>query len=370
MSLSEKGGAFNLVLAERLRWLARTLSHVVDLIEQNASVATDLSKQIALEIALRSAAQDAAILAHEARFLPPPPFGKGTMKRALLAGAFATFVLAFASPLSAQVQHAHPDLAFPKEASELSLFSPIAMGIWKPEGAGPFPALILVHSCGGMKQQLGNWRKEAIKRGYVVLIIDAFSSRGSPNCRPAVPIPMTRGVKDVLDAAVHLGTFAFVDKARIASVGFSWGAMAGLLAGSPTYVADVAPGLSRLAATVGLYPACYIGPFGSFRGYEYLRPDLATPTLLLLAGRDTETPAEECLSRMPAQEQRGNPLEVHLFKDATHCWDCSDQHGQRWSPPWAGGRMVVYQYESAITEQSVGRAFEFLAARLKLQSSQ
>jgi len=53
---------------------------------------------------------------------------------------------------------------------------------------------------------------------------------------------MTRGVKDVLDAAAHLKTLPFIEQARIATIGFSWGAMAGLLAGSPHYAGEVAPG--------------------------------------------------------------------------------------------------------------------------------
>ncbi|HBY59385.1 MAG TPA: hypothetical protein DEH78_06155, partial [Solibacterales bacterium] len=179
---------------------------------------------------------------------------------ASLFARIAILVLISSGPAAAQVQHTHPDLSFPKEARELSQFSPIAMGIWKPEGTGPFPAVVLVHSCGGMKQQLGYWRKEAIQRGYVAFIIDAFTSRGSPNCRPAAPIPMTRGVKDVLDAAAHLRTLPFVDKTRIATIGFSWGGMAGMLAGSTGYAADAAPGLDRVVASVALYPACYIGP--------------------------------------------------------------------------------------------------------------
>ena len=284
-----------------------------------------------------------------------------------LCAVIAALMLMFTGHASSQVQHSHPDLAFPKEARELSMFSPIAMGIWKPEGMGPFPAIILVHSCGGMKQQLDLWRKESIRRGYVAFIIDAFTSRGSPNCRPAAPIPMTRGVKDVLDAAAHLRSLPFVDKNKIATVGFSWGAMAGLLAGSTGYAADAAPGLDRIASAVALYPACYIAPFGSFPGNEYLRSDLATPTLLLLGENDTETPPDECLSRTAAHRERSNPLEVHVFKGATHCWDCSDQHGQLWSPPWAGSRQVVYTYDSSITEQSVQRAFEFLGRQMKIE---
>ena len=42
-----------------------------------------------------------------------------------------------------------PDLAFPKEAGELSLFSPIAMGVWKPEGDGPHPAVIWCTAAAG-----------------------------------------------------------------------------------------------------------------------------------------------------------------------------------------------------------------------------
>lgn len=270
-----------------------------------------------------------------------------------------------AGAASAQSAPSHPDLVFPKDASELSIFSPIQMGIWKPAGDGPFPALVIVHSCGGMKQQIGDWRKEAVNRGYVAFVIDAFSSRGSPSCRPSAPIPMSRGVKDVLDAAAHLRTFAFVDKAKVATIGFSWGGMAGLLSGSPKYVSELAPGLVPLSASVSLYPACYIAPFGTFTGNEYLRSDLATPTLLLLGGRDTETPPDECLGRVATLQARGAPVESHVFQDATHCWDCSDQNNQRWSPPWAGGRQVVYKYDSKVTDESVARAFEFLTRRLQ-----
>ena len=284
--------------------------------------------------------------------------------RTLIASAL---VALSAVTASAQVTHSHPDLAFPKDASELSMFSPLTMGIWKPPGDGPFPALVIVHSCGGLKQQIGHWRKEAVARGYVAFVIDAFSSRGSPSCRPAAPIPMTRGVKDVLDAAAHLKALPFVDKARVATIGFSWGAMAGLLAGSPQYAGEVAPGRDPLAATVSLYPACHIGPFGTFPGNEFLRPDVATPTLLLLGGRDTETPPQECLSRLPALQARRAQVEAHVFDEATHCWDCRDQHNQRWSPPWAGGRQVVYQYDGRITDESVERAFAFLARRLGVE---
>src|SRR5439155_21464561 len=49
----------------------------------------------------------------------------------------------------------------------------------KPEGAGPFPAVIALHGCGGMpdtkKQKLAH---ELVAWGYVILLVDSFATRG------------------------------------------------------------------------------------------------------------------------------------------------------------------------------------------------
>lgn len=95
-------------------------------------------------------------------------------------GVMAINALTLSAPAEAQTNLNAPDLSFPKEANELSLFSPLAMGVWKPEGNGPFPAVIILHSCGGVKGQIGHWRKEAIKRGYVAFVVDSFSSQARP----------------------------------------------------------------------------------------------------------------------------------------------------------------------------------------------
>src|SRR5438552_17658276 len=86
-------------------------------------------------------------------------------------------------PCASQIQErakATPDLVFPRESKELGFFpSPVEMGIWKPKGEGPFPALIIVHTCAGLKQQqIGFWRKEAIRRGYAAFVLDSFGPRG------------------------------------------------------------------------------------------------------------------------------------------------------------------------------------------------
>lgn len=270
-------------------------------------------------------------------------------------------LLALQALLAAGAAQAQADLEFPKSAAELGMFSGLGVGIWKPEGDGPFPAVILVHTCGGLKRQLVHWRSEAVKRGYVAFIIDSFSARGTPMCRPVPPISLHRGVRDVLQAAEHLRGFPFVDKSRIATIGMSWGAMVGLAASSKAVVDSLGERVARIDATVNLYPMC------SFvDGIQLPADDIAVPTLILAGDKDTETPAAPCVRRLPEMRDRGAPVEWHVFPDATHCWDCSDLHGYRWSPPWAGGRQVVYLYDSGVTQDSADRVFEFLARRLQV----
>lgn len=287
---------------------------------------------------------------------------------ARLIGGAIVAVSAWGPAVHAQPGEPASDLSFPKEAKELSFFSPLAMGIWKPKGDGPFPAVILVHTCGGLRQQLVYWRKEAVRRGYVAFIIDSFSARGSASCRPMPPVSLARGVKDVLQAADQLRAFPFVDKSRVAMIGVSWGAIVGLATASPAYVAGssgyVGPA-AHLDAVVSLYPLCR-----STQGAELVQPDTSTPTLVLMGGQDTETPAEPCVNALQPLRERNAPVEWHVFPTATHCWDCSDQNGQRWSPPWAGGRAVIYLYDGKVTEESADRAFDFLSRHLKTEPKQ
>ena len=48
----------------------------------------------------------------------------------------------------------------------------------KPDGAGPFPAVVGLHGCAGMhdttKQKLAD---EFVGRGYVVLLVDSYATR-------------------------------------------------------------------------------------------------------------------------------------------------------------------------------------------------
>ncbi len=53
----------------------------------------------------------------------------------------------------------------------------------KPEGVGPFPAVVMMHDCSGLGPRSSGaprrWADELVAQGYVVLIPDSFTPRDS-----------------------------------------------------------------------------------------------------------------------------------------------------------------------------------------------
>jgi dienelactone hydrolase len=258
-----------------------------------------------------------------------------------------------------------PDLKFPEEAQELSFLSPLTMAIYKPAGAGPFPALVLVHTCGGLREELRDWTKLALAQGYVVFVMDSLGQRGvSPQqgCDPSTWVPPGRGAKDAFQAREHLRKFAFVDQDRVALVGFSWGAMVGLFASSGAIASQLSS--SRYAAVVGFYPICYFPGNRQFPAVEWLRPEVDKPLLVLMGEKDNEAPPSACIPRLEKLAQTGAPVEWYVFPATTHCWDCSTL--DNYSKTDYEGNRIVYHYDKKVTQDSAERTFAFLAKHLKV----
>ena len=260
------------------------------------------------------------------------------------------------------------DLKFPDKPSEFSIFRGPQLSIYKPEGAGPFPALVLVHQCGGLvfgggrrqNESMLNWAKEAVARGYVALLMDSFGQRGVDTvcfgAKGGVGFP--RGVKDALQAAQHLQKFDFVDKNRIALAGYSWGAMVGLLASSAGLSSKLLPGV-RFSAVVSFYPGCPTkNPRGEPIPNPYVRPDIDRPLLVLMGELDNETPPDECVEQLSPLKAAGAPVEWHIFPQTTHCWDCRNLDGETKTD--VRGNRVTYRYSKEVTEDSARRTFQFL----------
>lgn len=258
------------------------------------------------------------------------------------------------------------DLQFPSEPSSLSPASIPVMALYKPEGSGPFPGLVLLHQCaglggGGRKPNLSmlEWAKAAVSRGYVALLIDSLGPRGVDTVcyGPKAGVNFPRGVKDALQAAEHLRKFEFVDRKRIALAGYSWGAMIGVLVSSKRWGTTLAPG-ERFNAAISFYPGCRTITPQSARPYEIVQPDIDRPLLVLMGELDNESPPGECIARLGAAKNAGAPVEWHVYPGTTHCWDCRQLDGR--SKIDARGNQVTYQYDENVSGDSTQRMFEFL----------
>ena len=242
------------------------------------------------------------------------------------------------------------------------------MGIFKPKGNGPFPALLLLHSCARVDfdtYQLRYWASRAVAEGYVVFVVDSWGQRGIPDgiCFKMYPglNPMAVRVRDAYEALWHLGKFPFVDTSRVGAMGFSNGGRAAYFLGSKDAAARFSRGKQGFAAIVAVYGQCFNREFK----VEFLLPDIDVPLLSLLGGQDEDGDPRDCLPRLQALKDKGAPVEWHVFPNAGHAWD-----SPKFSTPqrfgFVGNRSgVLFAYDVKVTEESRSRAFEFLARYLK-----
>lgn len=259
------------------------------------------------------------------------------------------------------------DLEFPTEVSDIAFEGTPRLAMFKPNGNGPFPGLVLAHQCGGLRnnESMLNWARKAVDRGYAVLLLDSLGPRGVDSvCKgPKGDVFQSRGANDALQAARHLRNQPFVDKNRIAYAGYSWGGGNGLLLASRQSASMLGMSDYRFDAVVSFYPPCNNYPTNGASPYTMIMSGIDRPLLVLLGGRDNETPPEECVNDLTPQKQAGAPIEWHLYPEATHCWDCIQWNGSRKTD--IRGSTVEYIYDEAITQDSGKRMFDFIEKAFK-----
>lgn len=248
-------------------------------------------------------------------------------------------------------------LKFATEVKTLSLFSSLGNAIFKPEGEGPFPSIVVTHSCGGVDvPQLRERMKELLNAGYLVLMLDSFKPRGQKDCRNGV-ITNPLVWRDVVDALAHLHTLKEVDESRIYQVGYSMGSFSAAALSSPSVNAYFnSP--HRFRASVGWYGSCGYQTNPGARASHFLRADTDRPVLLLMADADKEASIRPfCFPLLEELKAAGKPVDWHIYGDrTTHAWDM--RSGYTMTNGW--GEMVVNNYDAKATDDATQRTLEFL----------
>jgi len=221
-----------------------------------------------------------------------------------------------------------------------------------PEGTGPFPAVIVLHGCGGPSARDELWAERLRQWGYLVLRVNSFAPRGLKSvCGGGILAPQER-VPDVLAALMYLRSRSDVDPSRIAMAGWSHGA------GTVLMTMGAAPEESEkgFRAAIAFYPGC-----SQVRLWK-----AKTPILMLLGEVDEWTPSRPCQRLSSQQQSAGFEVTEITYPGAHHGFDNPLRGAaSRWVAEARGGRGATVRYNPAAAEDSVIQVEKFLAKHLQ-----
>ncbi|MBI3709992.1 MAG: dienelactone hydrolase family protein [Proteobacteria bacterium] len=193
----------------------------------------------------------------------------------------------------------------------------------RPQGAGPFPAVVLLHGCGGLFDRSGrltsrhqDWTSRFHDSGYVVLLVDSFTPRGVADiCTRRDRSGLTTDVRayDAAGALAYLQSRPDVRGDRVGLMGWSHGGGTVLYA---TAAGAMAP-TPDFRAAVAFYPGCRLP---NDRGFV---PRL--PLAILNGEADDWTPAPPCIAFVEQAKAKGSPLDITVYPRAYHDFDAPNQ---------------------------------------------
>jgi dienelactone hydrolase len=225
----------------------------------------------------------------------------------------AVLLLSFTSQTSAALEK----VKFPALSKHGGKSFQLRGEVFRPRGAGPFPAVVMMHGCGGLpprtSQALSKHASHLVAHGFIALKLDSFGPRGFADRAVCKDRAESRAaglyrVQDAMDALAFLATRADVDRRNIFQMGQSNGA------GVSLRIADgknAVPGASpehQFRAVVAYYPGC---------GNRSGGINLAIPLLVFSGGRDDWAPAKPC------EEMKASGAEYQFVKyaNAAHSFD-------------------------------------------------
>jgi len=198
----------------------------------------------------------------------------------------------------------------------------LAARLYRPPGAGPFPAIVMMHGCSGMWMKNGTtptpnyrfWAEHFAALGYVAVLVDSFGPRGEREiCTQKVRTvsPVKDRPRDAYAALGWLAARNDVDAKRIYLMGWSNGAMAVLNA-----LRLDAPGRTSghaFRAAVAMYPGC-----GALAKTQYVP---IAPLLIQSGALDDWTRACHCAVLAERSRAVGGRVEIDVYPSAYHAFD-------------------------------------------------
>lgn len=198
--------------------------------------------------------------------------------------------------------------------------------LFRPDNAGPFPAVVGLHSCAGLFDRGGavarryrDWAQHLVKAGFVVLYPDSYGSRGvgSQCAVRRGPIRADRErVDDATAARRWLQSQPFVKPDHVALLGWSSGAV-GVLWAVRRMSAFPKDDGTDFRSAVAFYPGC--------RRLENAAWSARIPTLILIGAADDWSPAKTCQQMVAGARGRSAGTSIVVYPAAYHDFDHPDR---------------------------------------------
>jgi carboxymethylenebutenolidase len=180
--------------------------------------------------------------------------------------------------------------------------------LYLPHGAGPHPALIVVHEWWGLNDWIKHEAAGYASQGYVALAVDLYRGKvaDTPDMAHELSrgLPQDQGVRDLTSAFKWLAARKDVDPSRIGAVGWCMGG------GYAIQLAVATPSLRAVAVNYGALPtdksaleqihAVVLGNFG---------------------GQDHGITPDSVHAFEASMQSLGKPVDAKIYPDAGHAFE-------------------------------------------------
>jgi dienelactone hydrolase len=215
----------------------------------------------------------------------------------------------------------------------------------RPTGAGPFPAVLVLHGCDGFRPLETSTVDELAGLGYVGLAIDTLKPQGLTNACSSTAPAARASVGYAISALAWLRQQSYVEPDRLGVIGFSMGAIAALGVVDPFIAAR--PPIPGLRAVVAYYPAC-----------DGRDGDVTAPLLILNGSADDWIPPATCQAMASKADAAKRPVQIVTYQGATHEFNQPSDHTRIYD-----GHTLIY--DPTATADADARVKAFLARYLK-----
>jgi dienelactone hydrolase len=208
-----------------------------------------------------------------------------------------------------------------------------------PRDAAPYPAVVVLHGCGGISShstaiadRLGGW-------GYVALAIDTLGPRGMDSgCYSGTFMDQAF---DAYAALRYLSTLKFVDAERVALFGQSMGGSATLYAIDRDLAAQYFG--QGFRAAIAYYPRCVAVP----------APVMTAPVLILIGEADQWNSADACKTLRNLAQPDSASIDLTVYPGVHHAFDVAQLKPGR----GPDGRWLEYDEPATRDAEKKTRAF-------------